>query len=67
MKRIFKKATEHIDGLFGITTNQNFPKKRSLLSSRIEEHKELRKKAEESIERREKESRENKTKQITSD
>jgi len=67
MKKVFKKATEHIDGLFGITTNLNFPRKRSLLRSRMEEHRELRKKAEESIERREKESRENKTKQITSD
>lgn len=51
MKKIFNKALEHRGGLRGITTDfcsaSGFPNKSI---SRIEEHKEIKKKAEEKVE-----------------
>ena len=57
MRKPFNKAMEHEGGLCGITSNPNFPRKQGIHKTRIEEHKEIRAKAEENIKRRDREEK----------
>jgi len=69
MRKIFKKALEHKGGLIGITTNQNFPVKHGIHKTRIEEHQEIRAKAEAEVDRkiREGKSSKNETDEVISE
>ena len=57
MRKPFNKAMEHKGGLYGITSNPNFPRKHGIHKTGIEEHKEIRAKAEAEVERREREEK----------
>lgn len=69
MIRKFNKVLEHKGGLTGITSNPDFPNKDGIFKTRVEEHQEIRKLAEEKVEReiREKKSEQNKADEVVSE